>query len=869
VRVRSASRVFFLPVDLAVLLRGPRTGVNFHHFPATIEPHVWGSVARNWSFAKAANQKFVRAVLRIVRSALALLPPSRAGLTRREVEGVYLLVRHIAQTGTQAGEIELARHIKEWANESRRKLLGLPTLPQAGVPSLFRFLRGRYKTCVDGGPNWMNIFASMSRALPFPNRSEHQKLFTKALAFHKECLSSPWITGEEETAEQAQHQIEFERYCFQFSKKFMAGTQFREQTVRLSNSACLERSRKRGGAEAQLKEELPPPNTSVRDLYKPRYLGAYDTFIKDPMEMQEFLALKLAKVNELPPALKHTHDSCVLYQKDLVHYARSRCAELYDNAEIPRAKVECVSDKGFKARIVTKSPAFLQASAEPIGQAMLKGLERFPPTKGKLLGLELLDVVEKIALPPPGGVYVSADLTAASDLIPHEIALAGWKGICRGLGWEQTNAVYKTGAIALGPQEVTWDDGTQSRTKRGILMGLPLTWPILSLLNCYCAEFNNPGTKGRYTTCGDDLAGAWSHSQAERYRQNLSELGLRVSKGKHFESPHGFVFTEETALITWTPGKRAVGRPTLGDFFPLPPEPDKTPTLKVVPAVKLSQLLLTRSGQQPTARDPATAGSIGETLGEILRHVKANQRRTTTKVFYQANRERIRQLTSAKLPLLLPKQFGGIGLLPTRKLRYGAIATPFRRAVAVILGDESREGMYRSRQLTHFWRNSTSSQVHEEAKKSMEHILQNVPTHTNGGGPSLDEFADNLYSSLSSQLSVVLPAEAKKGADIKFRPFQISRTLRRAADKIAAIWQSAKPMGSQKIINYGPQKLAALQQRHRICETTQRGYLLALRPAVELLDTPSQDKFMEELGKRLHQRVKLLPMQQRPRHQAI
>lgn len=86
-------------------------------------------------------------------------------------------------------------------------------------------------------------------------------------------------------------------------------------------------------------------------------------------------------------------------------------------------------------------------------------------------------------------------------------------------------------------------------------MGLPLTWPILSLIQGFCAESTIRryrkvhGTERKRVTsvsiCGDDLVAAWTKTHTAMYREYLSHVGLVENKKKAFLSAYGCIFVEK------------------------------------------------------------------------------------------------------------------------------------------------------------------------------------------------------------------------------------------------------------------------------------------------------------------------------------
>jgi hypothetical protein len=110
----------------------------------------------------------------------------------------------------------------------------------------------------------------------------------------------------------------------------------------------------------------------------------------------------------------------------------------------PLAKVEVVPERGFKARIVTKSPGSLVALSHLVRVPLLKALRRIPECTEVLYGDRRGSVVSmfgdlgrKLADHPGrrrNYKVLSADLTAASDLLPMDLVRVLWDEVKEAMG---------------------------------------------------------------------------------------------------------------------------------------------------------------------------------------------------------------------------------------------------------------------------------------------------------------------------------------------------------------------------------------------------------------------------------------------------
>jgi len=246
-------------------------------------------------------------------------------------------------------------------------------------------------------------------------------------------------------------------------------------------------------------------------------------------------------------------------------------------------------------------------------------------------------------------------------------------------------------------------------TTRGILMGLPLTWPILSTLNDFAGTLaaNAAGIKGNcFSACGDDFVAAWTTGAQRTYYRVLDELGLKLNPTKTYESATGAVFVEELYSFKRV-GDVSVnipqpeltrsrpGRPTLFDFIPLHvrqkigvKEPDmyrkigymqsrwhQRPTLSAI-------LLAKRDGMVPRGEERMPIHLLlGDLLtGEWEASRKPWRKDAVMRLAFHKHRVPLLNMKKSGVPLYWPKSLGGWGL-PGKQ----SAPRQFRKAAAVIL----------------------------------------------------------------------------------------------------------------------------------------------------------------------------------------
>jgi hypothetical protein len=235
----------------------------------------------------------------------------------------------------------------------------------------------------------------------------------------------------------------------------------------------------------------------------------------------------------------------------------------------PPCKVTFVAERGWKTRVVTKSPGPLVAAAHLLRRIGLSSLRKDPCLSAVLRGDHAGAVLRAFQQTTEGDpVLLSADLTAATDHLDIEYSMDLWNGYCDGAGI--SDAMRRVGLLALGPMRV--DDGRgEYVSRKGALMGLPLTWFILCLANIHSATsaireartFSPPARcKQPFLVCGDDLAAVWHESVVRLYQRNISLTGMRISgKSKHLVSKRYLIFTEEVFSFEKTSRREVLRAP--------------------------------------------------------------------------------------------------------------------------------------------------------------------------------------------------------------------------------------------------------------------------------------------------------------------
>lgn len=431
----------------------------------------------------------------------------------------------ILRTTLLSGRFATATHIKAEATQARVEAFSNPgkTGKEKKAPASNRFSA---LGCVLEGPlraikvddDRKISYSFVGRALPQGTKAVEKK----ALVEH--CKAFTRLDGKPSQATLESMRSWAQRWGEQHLPSSAP------MTFALTAGGCLEKSRRLGGLAAFLVElyQQVPPGTDLGIGEQPK--GIYDVdweSFKTQAVMREAL---LDNFNALERPL--------------------------------RAQVEIVSERGFKARVVTKSPGSAVALGHLLRKTALSSLRKDKRVSEVLRGDHLEAVSSALGDGVPGPVEVlSADLSAATDNLHHDVAKALWLGYCSGIGL--FSELRQVGLDLLGPMHVTYPDKQVIESSScGILMGLPLTWFILCLANMWSADSAVSTVRSKssrseglgpqpYRICGDDLVGFWKVSVRKAYERNISLTGMKFSgPSKHLSSLFYGIFTEEVFKVS-------------------------------------------------------------------------------------------------------------------------------------------------------------------------------------------------------------------------------------------------------------------------------------------------------------------------------
>lgn len=268
--------------------------------------------------------------------------------------------------------------------------------------------------------------------------------------------------------------------------------------------------------------------------------GGLRGFVRDLGVHPEAAALEDDLSEYLPP-----QDVAVLIQDfSLFCHGRDLCEK-----GLPSHRVSVLAERGLKTRVVSAPGAGLSLLGHVIRKRLLAGLRRDSRSQSTLVGLKDEDLIAFFE-GSSGDIVVSTDLKAASDLLPLDLVAAIVEGLSRSgrvPAWEA-----KCLRLLTGPQTLVYPDGSELVSKRGILMGLPTTWALLSLIHLFwwdeavAQECRSRKDKlasfrrlNRFATCGDDGLACVSSGVPQRFSSLVHLCGGSPSAGKHFECGGG------------------------------------------------------------------------------------------------------------------------------------------------------------------------------------------------------------------------------------------------------------------------------------------------------------------------------------------
>lgn len=504
----------------------------------------------------------------------------------------------LVETASYSGVVHLIKTIKEWAGWCRKRALtGDSTKPPKRLSDILLLCPS--KTLKRRSISTMLLQAAfVGRAMP----EGGPELDKSALDDHYRDLRRDCQT----TAEEAK---ELTEAGAQFVKRHKFRARFTVPSLHVTAGATLTSTRGDGGLANDVavinmmmdktKYTTVCPHTGLETL-GPNYTTS-DRVAKElvfyPDECVDARGQPIDYSGE--PHLAQNAGAWQNYLNDylIIRQAIEHVSLAWKTGRVPLVKREIVRELGYKVRIVTKAPATLQIAGGVVRRLLLSALREWSPLHHVLHG-NRYEAIRQITkhTPPATGVFVSTDLSKATDKVSSKKMIALWEGIAKelGLGVDLVNV----GKMCLGPVCICDSDICEEQvdvptdalsdgnylspdsipaerlTCNGILMGNPLTWLMLNVSQAICVgkawetairthkigkewEVTNRVIDHSYSVCGDDLIAYWPTSVAELYEIELGKLGFVTNTSKHYISSIGGVFTE----IPFFGKKRKVNKP--------------------------------------------------------------------------------------------------------------------------------------------------------------------------------------------------------------------------------------------------------------------------------------------------------------------
>nr|QIR30303.1 RNA-dependent RNA polymerase [Plasmopara viticola lesion associated narnavirus 24] len=349
------------------------------------------------------------------------------------------------------------------------------------------------------------------------------------------------ITSRLTVPEGVQDQIE--QYVYSLTRDKFVGRSS-HVSAPISNHAVGECSKARGGYNGHI-------NQCAMD---PSFLG-----VDPPLSRGPRTSLTRALWRTVD---QDTSDSLSQYSQSSFALPSVRMVESFVNSEDRVVhSATGIAEQGDKCRIITVPPASLFAAGDVCRQLTWSTIKQ---SDHRLFGGDepAKARASKMGL-KRGQVYVSADLTKATDGFAHDAVRAVLRGLRRaGLDPHVVNCMADTLGVGHRLHYVKYKLAELPRLKRewcvkrfevveegkcvlvpmvrGILMGTPCSFTILSILNGWCAK----PLGSSVIICGDDVAAACMPESVDNYDRRVTIVGSGLHKRKTFIGHRGLLFCE-------------------------------------------------------------------------------------------------------------------------------------------------------------------------------------------------------------------------------------------------------------------------------------------------------------------------------------
>jgi hypothetical protein len=220
--------------------------------------------------------------------------------------------------------------------------------------------------------------------------------------------------------------------------------------------------------------------------------------------------------------------------------------ESIDLSSSPRCRQVQIEERGFKVRVATPLEAPFRYLLSAVNEGLLSLLEAVPETVNSLHGRAASFLAwhrGKLR-----SAVFSADLRSATDRFPQDLMSDAvdvlseeWPSEMRALALRAVAPHLMTRSPLLGGPR-------RALTRRGILMGSPISWPLLAIYSTWL-HFES-GSDGWFGVCGDDYIGCHSRASFKKYLRLRRMTGALGSPGKDIMGFEGVgVFAEDLVSV--------------------------------------------------------------------------------------------------------------------------------------------------------------------------------------------------------------------------------------------------------------------------------------------------------------------------------
>jgi hypothetical protein len=687
----------------------------------------------------------------------------RRATIRSEVLGKRLLYEFLIATAATTRADGLCLVAKEWAFQATELwATGRVTPVKSRIPIFTKYFRGSGSTISKSG---LLILVGLGRALTKglrrPSNEDYDR-YVNRLCEGRDPPTKPKLLAS---------LTRFTRTMLEKAKKRMEHWKTPidpadvDWTIRVSQSACLERTRLNGGAYGYFKEQVFSRHAAANEHPNAIVRRWRDTIRQDYGRLRDNYAT--------------------------VSYEAAK--QGVDVPNVPDAAPVLLEERGYRLRDITKQNAAIATMLSPVNQMLLRVLGGVPACKAYLLGHDP-SVHLKVPYDTTRRKFFSSDWTTASDYIRFDVAAAILAGITQAL--ELSPAVtsllkFTTGSFRLvrthgaDAQELKSPE-TLGYTARGLLMGMGLAWPFLCILNCFCAEYYTRSIKGQgyldYCVGGDDLLGFWTMERIRRYRRTATQLGLKINLRKSLVADRHGIFAENYIVahapredFSWDSARSDDLTPPTWVFHR-----EKRTVLSTVTLAKATDLY-----GRPTNENMPLWATIGDACTQATSStVPLWRKKRIVECFYRRFPKALGILRGSKLPVHWPKMLGGCGM-PGARRPPGA----FARAAGYIARAQTEARTSLISSIETQW---AFAGIPEDAATKVADMLgrvQQLPQTVEPTHPTMREVGQLATASVLAEHSLM--PEGKKSTTKTLKISDISASIRRKvhhlSDKVKAL----------------------------------------------------------------------------------